>query len=281
MTERRRTIASKKRFLNRTASLDGFCGLNRNKEESVDWMSLAREAREETFQKGEQLITGRSDSQKHKKNTNFIKEGEKLDHPFILLNGEVSLENSAGVQAKKIIDKPQFYGESWFLNRPATITVTVHSSECSAIILPLDIELEELFTEDEYFSRSGNSAPTSNVRGPLKNSKSPPTGIPIQRVKSGMREDINEFMAQLSVTRVPSDPNTKKYRLAQQRMELFRNIAAKLIYRLQDSLESYKAEESPSHAPHSANSSSSGRYLTVKSSTEPPKGHKRFVIKIK
>ena len=83
-------------------------------------------------------------------------EGEKVDHLLVVLEGVLALESSSGEKSTRIIRDAELYGESWFLNRPASISIRIASATCTVVILKLDSEISELFTKDPLFKDSSS-----------------------------------------------------------------------------------------------------------------------------
>eukprot|EP00012_Vannella_robusta_P006638 CAMPEP_0206199284 /NCGR_PEP_ID=MMETSP0166-20121206/10176_1 /ASSEMBLY_ACC=CAM_ASM_000260 /TAXON_ID=95228 /ORGANISM="Vannella robusta, Strain DIVA3 518/3/11/1/6" /LENGTH=820 /DNA_ID=CAMNT_0053617369 /DNA_START=39 /DNA_END=2498 /DNA_ORIENTATION=+ len=205
-----------------TASLDGFCGIDAPDQDHVDWLSLGSDITAAKYNKGEYLIT----------------EGEKVEHLMIITEGEVVVESNSGETSTRSISASEIYGESCFLNRPAVVSVKA-SKTCTVLLLNLAAETEHLFEKDPLFA--GNKSNTPREKSKTISIQSSPLRTSVGSYESPRQEDLKNFMQELKVTRVPSDPHSQGFRQAKTRQELFYNIAAKLIYRLQDSIDKFSA----------------------------------------
>lgn len=201
----------------------------------MNWLELAENAFVHRAEAGEVLIS----------------EGEKLDHLVVVLNGSVCVARThTGEKTTRVIASPELYGESWLLNQPASVSLTVASPSCSVIRLHLDSEMAKLFTEDPSFkedSASGIPIPLSPrflPNSPMVRTLSVRQLIslsPKDRLMSDSRFGSPNESSQLSACRIASDPDSPDFQEALRRKNLFFQVASKLLARLQDSITAYEA----------------------------------------
>ena len=84
----------------------------------------------------------------------------------------------------------------------------------------------------------------------------------------------------MSVTRLTSDVTSKDFRLAIKRKELFYNIAAKIIYRLQDSVMKFNETSTSAAAAAALDEKKQplvkNRRASTRAASETVKTHKRY-----
>lgn len=96
----------------------------------------------------------------------------------------------------------------------------MESATCQVILLNLESEFAQLFAQDPQLENSSSVERITTKRA-------------LTYGESQNQLDISNFM---KVTRVPSDPTSSNFKEGVRRQRLFYNIAQKLLYRLQDSI---------------------------------------------
>jgi len=261
----------------RTASLDGFEGRGLNMD-SVEWLELAQNAILHKFPEGQALLT----------------EGEKIDHLVIVMEGTVRVERKNGETMMRTVTRPELYGESWFLNQPACVSVRVVSASAEVIFIYLESEMGSLFINDPDLrcdaspqsKRRSSGLPMSPSRNRSISIKAMVSRSPTDRLSvtppppSELPPLPTHAQTHVKVERVASDPSSASFQDALRRQKLFFHIAAALLFRLQESIHSYEPARAPGTNQTTAPSKSAGSELKVPRPTHRRTPSKTFVGKM-